>query len=188
MMPAGPLTQSFSEAIEWVVAHNVVQLAQPRAWWIVLYTYRRDLDDYAEPYALISKNEHGQPDGTYKVRIWDGDSFDFLEPMFPRPSQVAEFLTRYHPIDPNRHTGLGSSIVHTYFPLVLPVDKRTLRHATTACIWLRESQLFLDYAIQFESYAEAGRDLHAMGDFVEEKENWDQLVEDQIDMLIRIMQ
>lgn len=188
MMPAGPVAQRFSEAIEWIVAHDVVQLAKPRPWWIVIYTYRRDLDTRAQPYAMISKNEYGQPDDTYRVRIWDGDGFDHLEPMFPRALRVAEFLARYHPIKPNRNVGLGVSAVHTQFPLVVPVDKRTLRHAASACQWLRESHLFLDYASSFETYGQAARDITAMGEFVQVKEHWTELVELQIECLIRLLE
>ena len=68
---AGPNTEAFVEAIQWSLAHNIVQLAQPRPWWIIIYTFRQDRDDYAQPFALISKNEYGQPEGTVKVRMWN---------------------------------------------------------------------------------------------------------------------
>lgn len=187
-MPAGPIAQPFSEAIQWIVAHNVVQLAQPRPWWIVIYTYRRGSEDDAQPYAMISKNEYRQPEGTYRVRMWDGEAFDHLEPLFPRSCDVAEFLTRYHPIQPNRRAGIGSSVVHTSFPLVLPVSQRSLRLSSSAMMWLRESYLLQEFSEQYDSYADAMRDVVAMGEFVEEKGVWDQLVEDKIDFMIRMLE
>jgi hypothetical protein len=187
-MSAGPIAQPFSEAIQWLVAHNVVQMAQPRPWWIVIYTYRRDSNDDAKPYAMISKNEYGQPEGTYKVRIWDGEAFDHLEPMFARACRVAEYLVRYHPIKPNRHIGIGSSVVHTSFPLVFPVSQRMLRYSSSAMVWLRESYLFQEFSEQYDSYADAVRDVVAQGAFLEEQDNWDVLAENQIEFLIRMME
>lgn len=181
-------TQAFAEAIQWTLAHNIVQMAQPRPWFIVLYTYQRNRGDYAQPYAMISKNEYGQPEGTFKVRVWSNDGWDYLEPMFARSCRAAEFLVRYHSPEPNRHLGIGCSRVSTTFPIVFPIPRHQLRHASTACQWLREHHLFFELAEQFGSHTEAMRDWHAQGEFVEERENWNDVLEACIDDLIRITQ
>jgi hypothetical protein len=182
------VAQQFVEAIEWTIAHNIVQFAQPRPWFIIIYVYRRDRDEDATPFAMISKNEHGQPENFLKVRVWEDDMWDYMEPLFARSCRAAEYLARHYSPSPCRHLGIGVSRVFTSFPIAFPVPKNQLRHSSYACEWLRESNLFYDFAIQYHNNHEARRDVHGQGDFVEEKENWDQLFEDTLDMLIRLME
>jgi hypothetical protein len=186
---AGPLAERFSQDISWIISHNIVQLAQPRPWFIVLYIYRTDREPIATPFALISRNEYRQPHDVFMVRVWDADegTWDYLPPMFNRRDQVAEYLARYHSPEPNHHIGIGTSTVFTAWPIVEPVPLNRLRHNSTATQWLLESRLFEEFALDYNNPLEASRDRRGMQIYVEDQDMWDVLFEEQITLLISLM-
>jgi hypothetical protein len=193
---AGPLTQRFAQDISWIVSHNVVQFAQPRPWFLVIYVYNKDDTELAQPYAMISKNEPRQPQDYVRVRVWEGtfEQWGDVQPLFSSFQKAAEFLTKYHLRGPDPDICLASSEVFTAYPIVLPVRRGTLRHRATPVSWLCESYLFQDFHEEYHELhgnwhelCDAENDISAMEEYVQRADVWEVLFEDQLLFLMTIM-
>lgn len=185
---AGAIANRFVEAIEWVLAHDIVQTARNRPHHLVFYVYHHD-DLMGKPLAMVSKYEPDITDDQFKVRIWDADIDDWqwVDPIFSSRVRAAAFIARYHAPDPCRALGIGvKQYVDT--PRIRPVHMRRLRMTSGPLDWLMETEAMLeDYMDDYGDHEAAIQDRHEMGNWVEDKDRFLELLEDQIDFLITIM-
>lgn len=95
------VARRFVEAIEWTLAHDIVQLAKPRPVYVVLYQFYH-MDPWYEgpyactPFAVVSMNEERMGDGQIRVRLvspfLDYHFTSYVAPIFLDCSQAARYI------------------------------------------------------------------------------------------------
>ena len=92
---AGPITRRFVEAIEWTVAHNVVQMARNRPKHLVLFIrgMMRPM-----PYLMITKYDEDLTDAQFKMRMYRGfgGGWDEVPLVFTSLHYLKTFLVENH--------------------------------------------------------------------------------------------
>jgi hypothetical protein len=176
----GPLTHRFVEAIEAVMAQEIVELARNTPEHLVLYTYHYN-EPNAVPLVMISKFEAGMSDTQFKLRVWDElvpGRWEYCTPIFPSMNQVVAYIARSLTPDPCRYMGIGSRRFSGVSPVVLPVVVDAIQYKSIAVDWIMGDEVYLHYCDYIDAIGHEEFDCTELrGDWVEEEEHFEVLLE-----------
>lgn len=179
---AGPTTRRFVEALEFTLAHEILQLARNRPKHLIIYTYEQGPS--AVPLVMISKYESDMTDNQFKVRVWDADvMWEFCTPIFSSVHQVAAYVARCLSPEPNANLGIGVRLYHGDVPGGNPISLLRIRQTSTALSWLASSQTMLAEYLEDLGNPEWD-ELGLRVLWVEVEEHFEELLEDEINFLI----
>jgi len=191
---AGPVGRSFVQAIEWTMAHSIVQLASNQPKYLILFLCH-GAEDRARPFIMVSKYESDISDQQFKVRVWESElnpweaHWSWLEFVFCNASRVAGFVANYHTPEPCRTLSMGCK-TYTEWPNgpdVHGLSRNDLDNHTGVMSWLTTSDyMFSEYLDEYVGGGDAMTDVEAVAEWVENEANLCVLLEEQIDMLIRL--
>jgi hypothetical protein len=177
---AGPLTHRFVEAVEVVLAQEIVQLARNAPEHLVLYTFHENAPS-AVPLVMISKFEAGMSDSQFKLRVWDEEvpgRWEYCTPIFPTMNQVVAYISRSLTPDPCRHLGVGSRRFRGPSPTVLPVAVETIQYRSIATEWLAGDEVYHLFCDYIDEIGHEDFDcVELRGDWVEDEEHFEILLE-----------
>jgi hypothetical protein len=179
---AGPTTRSFVEALEFTLAHEIVQLARNLPKHLVIYTYTQGPN--AVPLVMISKYESDMTDDQFKVRVWDADiMWEYCTPIFSSVHQAAIYVARSVGPEPDASLGFGVRLYNGNIPHGHLVSVRALRQTSTPLSWLAGSESMLaDYLDELGN--PEWDDLGARIMWVEMEDNFEELMEDEVHFLL----
>lgn len=182
---AGPVARRFVEAIEFSLAHEIVQTAKNQPKRIIFYLYL-DGSDYGEPHSMICKYEKGMTDDQYKARTFGRDetfTWDILEPVFNTIDECAKYIADFHCPEPDRYcigttTKSGGAIYPNGALYVGDLSNRS-----TAREWLRESYtMYADYLLEMGLVDEDDQEMQ-WGWIEDDEDHLRELLDDQISYL-----
>ena len=181
---AGPITRRFVEAIEYTIAHEILQTVKNRPVSIVFYMYIIE-SHYAEPHSMISKYESGMTDNQFKVRTFGRDEgfvWDQLEPIFEDIDSCSKYIATLHTPEPDRYC-IGTRTLRDFSYPMGPIYVGDLANKSTAREWLLEcSTMYADYLMETGLAEEDDHDLQ--WSWIEDDEDhFQELLENQIDFL-----
>jgi hypothetical protein len=178
------ITRRFVESIEWTLAHEILQMARNIPHHLIIYDF--EIGPNAVPLVCVSKYESDLTDSQYKVRVYDADlQWDYVTPIFTSRNQVASYVASHLPHEPSRHYGLGCKMFKGAVPPGNPVSRYFPEDRSIAIDWLFESQtMFADYMDEIGDPMADSED--SRGEWVEDEDHFDELLQDQINFLIAI--
>jgi hypothetical protein len=186
---AGPLTRRFVRAIEDVLADEIVQMSKSSPKYLVFFHFDSSTPAlYATPYAMISKFERDISPTQWKVRIWKTEEgvssyWDYITPIFSSRLEASYYIANRHAPPSSRDLGIGVKVYNSW-PVVSFTPIHELQRTSTVSSWIMENEIaFFTFIDEYGEFNANEQDMEALGDWVEDVDNFKDLLEDQIDFL-----